>query len=65
MSFDGSIGEEMENEKAKKVLEIYIEKLDELYTEIYSEENQAQVLLMADVINILRKEFNFLGGNNK
>ncbi len=35
----------MENNKAKKVLEIYIEKLDKLYEESYSEENQAQVLL--------------------
>lgn len=47
----------MENEKARKVLGTYIAKLDELYRETYSDSNQAQVLIMLDVIYILRNEF--------
>jgi hypothetical protein len=47
----------MEQEKAKKVIEIYIAKLDELYEDTYSDINQSQILIMLDVINILRKEF--------
>ncbi len=55
----------MKDQKAKKVLEIYIARLDELLKEEHSEGNQSQILIMMDVINILRKEFDFKVGQEE